>query len=234
MYTKSGHTHLLTSQVLTPIKAPTKLAIYCAIVLGVAGCASSTSDAVANDPLNQDKVAARASSMPSLNYAKALVEKSAAAQKLADEQLVVNKAACLKKFLVNHCINLASQERNRIWDNAQIDATAARYAIRQYEANTNRATLQAKVAAYDAEQAALAPTRKANAIAYAAKVKALNERIAQADKITPEQRAENVTLFEQKRNRILEIQRKRIEENRLRTEAAAQKAAKAAAAAATK
>lgn len=228
MFTKTAHTcHNIFS-----VRTPAKFAAYCAIVLCVTGCMSATSVTTVNDDLTQDKVINRANALPSVTQARAQEARAVAAQKSADAQLILDQAACAKKFLVNRCIEKATQLRHNVWDAAQINLTAARFAIRQSEANERRNNLQTKIAAYDAEHKAQAPARAANATAYAAKVKALNERIAQADKITPEQRAENVTVFEAKRNRILEIQRKRTEDNRLRVEAA-QKAAQAAANAAS-
>ena len=210
-----------------------KFVAYCAIVLSLSGCASTTSQlasAISEDALSNDKVVERAKSIKTLKQAQAQENKAIEVQNLADANLMIDKVACNKIFLVNRCINKVTAVRNDLWDTAQLDRTSARYFIRQYEANERRVALEQKIAAYRREQAAQAATRLANKAAYEAKLKAYAEKLAQPDLLTPEERKKNVTLFEAKRNTILEIQRKRAEAAQARADAA-EKAAKSAAAA---
>lgn len=210
-----------------------KFVAYCAIVLSLSGCASTTSQltsAISEDALSNDKVVERAKSIKTLKQAQAQENKAIEAQNLADANLMIDKVACNKIFLVNRCIKKVTAVRNDLWDTAQLDRTSARYFIRQYEANERRVALEQKIAAYRREQAAQAATRLANKAAYEAKLKAYAEKLAQPDLLTPEERKKNVTLFEAKRNTILEIQRKRAEAAQARADAA-EKAAKSAAAA---
>ena len=210
-----------------------KFVAYCAIVLSLSGCASTTSqltNAISDDALSNEKVAERAKSIRTLKQAQTQEKKAVEVQNLADANLMIDKAECDKKFLVNRCINKVTAIRNDLWDTAQLDRTSARYFIRQYEANERRVALEQKIAAYKREQAAQAASRLASKAAYEAKLKAYAEKLAQPDPLTPEERKKNVTLFEAKRNTILEIQRKRAEAAQARADAA-EKVAKSAAAA---
>lgn len=215
---------------------PSKLAAYCAIVLALSGCASSKTEIAnaENDDLSRPKVAERAKSIKSLKQAQAQETAAIASQNKADADLLFDKAACTKVFLVNRCIEKATAVRNATWDEAQLDRTAARYFIRQYEANERRAALAKKMEDYRREQMAQAATRAANRAAYEAKLQAYNERLANPDELTPEERAQNVTVYNAKRTKILALQKKRAEEEQARIEAAkkAVEAAKAAQAAA--
>ena len=224
---------------LRKIRSPSherlKFVAYCAIILSLSGCASTTSqiaNAISDDALSNEKVTERAKSIKTLKQAQTQENKAIEVQNLADANLMIDKVACNKIFLVNRCINQVTAVRNDLWDKAQLDRTSARYFIRQYEANERRVALEQKIAAYKREQVAQAATRMANKAAYEAKLKAYAEKLAQPDPLTPEERKKNVTLFEAKRNTILEIQRKRAEAAQARADAA-EKAAKSAAAAAT-
>ena len=217
-------------EIRSPIHGRLKFVAYCAIVLSLSGCASTTSQiakAINDDALSNNKVIERAKNIKTLKQAQTQENHAIEVQNLADANLMIDKVACNKVFLVNRCINRVTATRNDLWDTAQMDRTSARYYIRQYEANERRIALEQKIAAYRREQAAQAATRSASKAAYDAKLKAYAEKLAQPDPLTPEERAKNVTLFEAKRNTILEIQRKRAEAAQARADAA-EKAAKSA------
>lgn len=206
-----------------------KNAAYCAIFTLLAGCAATNSElqnAGANDALQADKVRQRAQAIPNLAAAQRQ-EQAALAQQAAADQLMVNiESLCMPKFLVNKCIDDARTKRNAAWDAAQIDLTAARLHIRTLEANQRRVELAQKLAAYIAEEKANAPIRAANQAEFAAKQAAFAQRQAEyaAEQIAlaPE-RAANVSAFEARRLKILEIQKKREADNKKRVEDAAAK-----------
>ena len=206
-----------------------KNAAYCAIFTLLAGCAATNSElqnAGANDALQADKVRQRAQAIPNLAAAQRQ-EQAALAQQAAADQLMVNiESLCMPKFLVNKCIDDARTNRNAAWDAAQIDLTAARLHIRTLEANQRRVELAQKLAAYTAEEKANAPIRAANQAEFAAKQAAFAQRQAEyaAEQIAlaPE-RAANVSAFEARRLKILEIQKKREADNKKRVEDAAAK-----------
>ncbi|TDR32323.1 hypothetical protein [Hydromonas duriensis] len=211
-----------------------KFAAYCAIVLSLTGCATPKTQVTTDDELAQPKVVERSKQIKSLKQAQMQEAAAIAKQNQADTDLLLDKAACLKVFLVNRCIDKASATRNATWDAAQIERTSARYYIRQYEANARRTALAQKLEDYRRSEAAQAPARAASKAAYESKIQAYNAKLANPDTLSPEERAQNVTLYNQKRTKILEMQKKRADAEQARIEAAknAAKAAQAAQAAA--
>lgn len=204
-------------------------AAYCAIFVGLSGCASSNSgilNAANNDALAADKVRARANLIPSLAAAQTMESNALMRQREADALIVGIESACRPKFLVNKCINDARSARNTAWDNAQIDLTAARFFIRTAQADEQRAALQQKLADYNAEQIANAPIRAANKAAYESKKAAFVQRQAAyaAEQVAkaPE-RAANVSAFQAKQDELNALKKKRAENAAKRAAQAAEK-----------
>lgn len=217
------------SKFISILKQGSKNAAYCAIFIALAGCAATNSrilNAAADDTLAASRVSERAQAIASSEVATRMEQDAIRRQNAADASVVGIESACMPRFLVNKCINDARNARNAEWDAAQVDLTAARLYLRTAESNQHAAELQQKLREYNAEQAALAPVRAANAAAFAAKTAASAQRQAEyAAQIAAQapERAANKSAFAQKQLDIEAIKKKRLEDAAKRAAAAAAK-----------
>lgn len=203
-----------------------KNAAYCAIFILLTGCATQNLSSTADD-LSSNAVRARAHAIESLETAQAIEKSALSRQALADETFTNIENSCLKKFLVNNCIELARINRNETWDLAQKELTAARFYIRTDEAHKNQVTLTKKLANHQADELANIPIRAANVAAFNAKQleyeqRQLNNTIKKVSMAT--ERTANIAAFEEKQRYIKEVQKKRAQDNEKRiTEAQAKR-----------
>lgn len=212
------------------VQATAKTAAYCAticsaiLLLGCANVRPHTQSTIANDPLSAQNLQARMASISNLAQAQQIEQAAIARQNAADAEMKITQAECYRKFFVNRCLDEQAAVRNQIWDQAQVERSAARLYIRQYEAEQQRIALTQKVAAYQKQEAAKAAERAQNVAAYNARQKAHAEKLAQAQAqqaANAAQRAQNVEDFNTKLKRIEAIKKQRI----LKAQQAAEKAA---------
>ena len=172
-----------------------------------------TQSTIANDPLSPQNLQSSAAQINSMAQAEQIERDAIARQNAADIELKNNQAACYRQFFVNRCLDQQANIRNQIWDQAQIERSAARLYIRQAQAEQQRVALMQKVKAYQQKEAAKAAERARNAAEYAARQKAHAEKLAQAkaqEAAKAAQRAQNVEDYNAKVKRIEEIKRQRI------------------------
>ncbi len=207
-----------------------KTAAYCATIftaLLLLGCANSqqhTQSTLANDPLSPQNLNNSAAQINSMAQAEQIERDAIARQNAADAELTIAQAECHRRFFVNRCLDQQANIRHQIWDQAQIDRSAARLYIRQAQAEQQRIALMQKIAAYQQKEAAKAAERARNAAEYAARQKAHAEKLAQAkaqEAAKAAQRAQNVEDYNAKVKRIEAIKQQRI----LKAQQAAEKAA---------
>ena len=198
-----------------------KTAAYCAticatlLLLGCANVQQHTQSTIANDPLSPQNLQSSAAQINNMAQAEQIERDAIARQNAADIELKNNQAACYRQFFVNRCLDQQANSRNRIWDQAQIERSAARLYIRQQQAEAQRTALTEKLATYNREEAQKAPQRARNAAEYNALQQAQQARIAQAQaeqQADAPQRAQNVEDFNAKVKRIEAIKQKRIED----------------------
>ena len=196
-----------------------KTAAYCAticaalLLLGCANTQQHTQSTIANDPLSPQNLQSSAAQINNMAQAEQIERDAIARQNAADIELKNNQAACYRQFFVNRCLDQQANIRNQIWDQAQIERSAARLYIRQAQAEQQRVALMQKVKAYQQKEAAKAAERARNAAEYAARQKAHAEKLAQAkaqEAAKAAQRAQNVEDYNAKVKRIEEIKRQRI------------------------
>ena len=212
------------------VQPASKIAAYCAtlcsalLLLGCANVSSQTQNTVVNDPLSPQNLSARTAVIANLAQAQQMEQAAIARQNTADAALKTTQADCYRKFFVNRCLNQQTDIRNQIWDQAQIERSAARLYIRQHEAEQQRIALMQKINVYQKQEAAKAAERARNVAEYNARQKAHAEKLAQAqaqEAAQAAQRAQNVEDFNAKVKRIEEIKKQRI----LKAQQAAEKAA---------
>lgn len=207
-----------------------KTAAYCATIcatLLLLGCASTqqrTQTTIANDPLSPQNLNNRTAAITSMAQAEQIERAAIARQNDADIQLKNAQAECYRRFFVNRCLDQQADIRNHIWDQAQIERSAARLYIRQAQAEQQRIALMQKITAYQKKEAAKAAERARNAAQYATRQKAHADKLAQdqaQQKAQAAERAQNVEDYNAKVKRIEEIKKQRI----LKAQQAAEKAA---------
>ena len=207
-----------------------KTAAYCAtlcgalLLLGCANVSSHTQNTIADDPLSPQNLSARTATIANLAQAQHMEQAAIARQNAADAALKIAQVDCYRKFFVNRCLDQQADIRNQIWDQAQIERSAARLYIRQYEAEQQRVALMQKIKVYQKKEAAKAAERARSVAEYNARQKAHAEKLAQAQAqqaAQAAQRAQNVEDFNAKVKRIEEIKRQRL----LKAQQAAEKAA---------
>ena len=212
------------------VQPASKIAAYCAtlcsalLLLGCANVSSQTQNTVANDPLSPQNLNARTAAIANLAQAQQMEQAAIARQNAADTALKTAQADCYRKFFVNRCLNQQADIRNHIWDQAQIERSAARLYIRQHEAEQQRIALMQKINTHQKQEAAKAAERARSVAEYNARQKAHAEKLAQAqaqEAAQAAQRAQNVEDFNAKVKRIEEIKKQRI----LKAQQAAEKAA---------
>ena len=212
------------------VQPAAKIAVYCAticgalLLLGCANVSSHTQNTVANDPLSAQNLNARTAAIHSIAQAQQMEQAAIARQNAADAALKAAQADCYRKFFVNRCLDQQADIRNQIWDQAQIERSAARLYIRQYEAEQQRIALMQKINTHQKQEAAKAAERARSVAEYNARQKAYNEKLAQAqaqEAAQAAQRAQNVEDFNAKVKRIEAIKKQRI----LKAQQAAEKAA---------
>ena len=212
------------------VQPAAKIAAYCAticstlLLLGCANIGSHTQNTVANDPLSPQNLNARTAAITYLAQAQQMEQAAIARQNAADATLKTAQADCYRKFFVNRCLDQQADIRNQIWDQAQIQRSAARLYIRQYEAEQQRIALMQKINTHQKQEAAKAAERARSVAEYNARQKAYNEKLAQAqaqEAAQAAQRAQNVEDFNAKVKRIEAIKKQRI----LKAQQAAEKAA---------
>ncbi len=192
-----------------------KIVAYCATSVWLVGCASSNNQIINNDPLASAQLQARASEIHSPAQAQKIEANAKYLQQAADETLAQEQAACYRKFLVNRCLDNASQARNDAWDAAQIDLSAARLYTRQQQAQAQRAELSERVSTYNQQEREQAPQRARNRAAFNARQQAHQAKLAQAKQqaaANANQRAQNVEDFNAKLKRIQAIKQKRVQD----------------------
>ena len=208
-----------------------KTAAYCAticatlLLLGCANVQQHIQSTIANDPLSPQNLQSSAAQINSMAQAEQIERDAIARQNAADSELKNNQAACYRQFFVNRCLDQQANSRNRIWDQAQIERSAARLYIRQAQAEQQRIALMQKVNAYQQKEAAKAAERARNAAEYAARQKAHADKLAQAkaqEAANAAQRAQNVEDYNAKVKRIEEIKRQRIQKAQQAAEKAVQ------------
>ena len=212
------------------VQPAAKIAAYCdticstLLLLGCANIGSHTQNTVANDPLLPQNLNARTAAITYLAQAQQMEQAAIARQNAADATLKTAQADCYRKFFVNRCLDQQADIRNQIWDQAQIERSAARLYIRQYEAEQQRIALMQKINTHQKQEAAKAAERARSVAEYNARQKAYNEKLAQAqaqEAAQAAQRAQNVEDFNAKVKRIEAIKKQRI----LKAQQAAEKAA---------
>lgn len=196
-----------------------KSAAYCATIcatLLLLGCASirqHTQSTIANDPLSPQNLQSSAAQINSMVQAEQIERDAIARQNTANIELKNNQAACYRQFFVNRCLDQQANIHSQIWDQAQIERSAARLYIRQAQAEQQRIALMQKVNSYQQKEAAKATERARNATEYATRQKAHAEKLAQAkaqETAKSAQRAQNVEDYNAKVKRIEEIKKQRI------------------------
>lgn len=193
-----------------------KTAAYCATTCLLLGCAhanNTNQQLTQNDPLAPQNLQNRAAQIHSVREAEQIEQAAIARQQQADAELARAQTACYQKFLVNRCLDQQAQIRSAIWDQAQIERSAARLYIRQDQAEQQRIALMQKVNSYQQKEAAKAAERARSAAEYAARQKAHAEKLAQAkaqEAANAAQRAQNVEDYNAKVKRIEAIKQKRI------------------------
>ena len=131
------------------VQPAAKIAAYCAticstlLLLGCANIGSHTQNTVANDPLSPQNLNARTAAITYLAQAQQMEQAAIARQNAADATLKTAQADCYRKFFVNRCLDQQADIRNQIWDQAQIERSAARLYIRQHEAEQFYAAMAA-------------------------------------------------------------------------------------------